>query len=517
MPARPPARPPADPRSFDEAVSWFRSKMILSDDEFEAIEAASHETAFTVAGVAQLDLVTQVWEAADRALAQGETLESFQRATADKLAAAWGKDQPWRVETIFRTNVQSAYSRGRWRQMNHPAVRRARPYRRYSAIMDSRTTTVCKHLDGVVRPADDTWWDGRIPPLHFNCRSCLVTLDEEEAAQEGVTDPPPDVEGEEGFGAVPGAPTAPDLSGYPPELAAAYHAPPARPKKRVPAEHTQEHWLHHYTANGFGAEAATSLSIARAQQERSLDRPVGEVLDHLDQLSPLHKVISQQLLDAAKAKHQRRRTLRELATDDTLPAEVRDGLDMVGALHGHATAPACATAAPALKPVGAPHGMERAIVESATKNLRPYWAASAPEVKVTWLPASTRAFASGVDVWVPSAGRALAEKTLEHELGHVLEHHSPERLRAAVEFLRARTSGEAEQPLSQLAPHLPWDPFEVARRDKFRDPYVGKAYAGDHATEVTSMGLQWMASEPQKFWREDREHFLFALGQLAAR
>jgi len=225
MPSRTPKRPPADPAAFDQAVTWFRERMMMTDDEFSAIEGASHDTAFTIAGVAQLDLVEQVWTEADRAVANGETLESFQDAVGDKLAAAWGADMPWRVETIYRTNVQRAYAAGRYEQMTHPAVQKARPFWRFSAILDGRTTTVCSECDGVVVAADDRWWQGHYAPLHFNCRSHVVTLSESEAQEEGITQVPPRAEAMEGFGEPPAVSrddVEPDLTEYPAALADAY-------------------------------------------------------------------------------------------------------------------------------------------------------------------------------------------------------------------------------------------------------------------------------------------------------
>ncbi len=218
-------RPPAHPDAFAEAVAWFRAKLILTDDEFDALEEASYHRAFTIAGVAQLDMVTQVWEAIDRAVAQGETLSDFQDAVGDKLTAAWGKEQPWRLETIFRTNVQQAYSDGRWEQMEHPAVKEARPYRKYSAVMDSRTSPICAPLDGTVLPADDPFWSSHNPPLHFNCRSHVVTLSEEEAKSEGVAQEAPSIAPADGFGDAPQGEwvaSEPDLDGYPQPLVAEY-------------------------------------------------------------------------------------------------------------------------------------------------------------------------------------------------------------------------------------------------------------------------------------------------------
>jgi SPP1 gp7 family putative phage head morphogenesis protein len=219
MARKTPDRPAADPRALDEAVQWFRDRLIMDDEEFQVLEDVTHDQAFTLAGVAQLDLVTEVWEALDRAVAHGETLRDFQARVSDRLAAAWGMERPWRVETIYRNNVQRAYSAGRWQQMNEPAIKAARPFRRFSAILDLRTTTLCRGLDGTVRPADDPWWDTHCPPLHHQCRSAVVTLSKSEAGDAPLP-PPPDIPPAEGFGSAPALEGwEPDLGEYPAELA----------------------------------------------------------------------------------------------------------------------------------------------------------------------------------------------------------------------------------------------------------------------------------------------------------
>lgn len=227
MPTRPPKRPPADPNAPALAVKWFRDRLIMTDDEFQALEHQSHDAGFTIAGVNQLELVTEVWEAVDRAVANGETLGDFQERVSDRLASAWGGEEPWRVENIFRTNAQGAYAAGRYTQMTDPAVRRARPYWRFSSVLDSRTTLVCTECDNVIRPASDPWWRGHYAPLHFQCRSHVVTLSEAEATEEGITPTPPTTPAAEGFGEAPAAAPEdfePDLGEYPPALAREYAA-----------------------------------------------------------------------------------------------------------------------------------------------------------------------------------------------------------------------------------------------------------------------------------------------------
>src|SRR4051812_38469029 len=129
------AKPSADPEQFDDAVTHFRRRVPIPDQAYRRLDSDARKRAFSVAGVAQLDLVNQVWAAIDSALANGTTLGDFKTDVSAKLTAAWGAEKPWLIDTIFRTNVQTAYGAGRWRQMRDPAVMRARPYWRFSAIL----------------------------------------------------------------------------------------------------------------------------------------------------------------------------------------------------------------------------------------------------------------------------------------------------------------------------------------------------------------------------------------------
>lgn len=195
----------ADPQRFNEAVEWFRGRVPLSHHEYQAITQEARRRAFTVAGVAQADVVADVWRALDRAIADGTGYRDFAKEVSGRLQNAWGKSDASRVQTIFQTNIQGAYAAGRYRQLTDQAVLRARPYWMFDAVLDERTTGLCRELNGAIRLHDDPFWDSRTPPLHFNCRSGLRSLTRSAAQRRGVTDnplrapPPPLV----GFGARP--------------------------------------------------------------------------------------------------------------------------------------------------------------------------------------------------------------------------------------------------------------------------------------------------------------------------
>lgn len=81
---------------------------------------------------------------------------------------------PSRLEVIIRTNTTDAYNFGRLMEFKKNADLLLGV--RYSAILDTRTTTQCSLLDGKVFELDDPNLNRFTPPLHYNCRSVLVPV-----------------------------------------------------------------------------------------------------------------------------------------------------------------------------------------------------------------------------------------------------------------------------------------------------------------------------------------------------
>jgi SPP1 gp7 family putative phage head morphogenesis protein len=212
-----------DPSRFEEAIAWFRNLVPLTDAEFAALSDASKRRAFKVAGVSQFDLIMEVWNALDSAIEKGTSWEQFQKATKEKLESAWGKSNKytaWRVENIYRTNVQSAYGAGRYKQLTDPDVLMLRPFWLLDAVLDSRTSAICNALTGTTLPAEDSFWGSHVPPLHFGgCRTVIRALTRGQANTRGITTKKPLMEAGEGFGKPPRLNDfEPDINKYPPAL-----------------------------------------------------------------------------------------------------------------------------------------------------------------------------------------------------------------------------------------------------------------------------------------------------------
>lgn len=217
-----PRRPPS-PQKPEEALAWFAKQVPYTREERDALEEEERKKAFFVSNVAQVRVVSDVHKAVQKAIANGENLATFKTRVTAKLEREWGGEIPGRVETIFRTNVQSAYNAGRLEMFDDPVVKRFRPYRAWSVIVDRRTTEeICLPLRGVVVPADSAFAHSHIPPLHFNCRTGIMSVAGEEL-KGGRPTPPhslPETSAQEGFGKDPRQQREPDvdLSDVPPAL-----------------------------------------------------------------------------------------------------------------------------------------------------------------------------------------------------------------------------------------------------------------------------------------------------------
>lgn len=210
-----------EPLPFAEAIEFFRQKgYALSPNSWRDVWAEAHAKAFTVAKVASMDLLQDIRAMVDKALADGVSLTDFKQNFLESLSRkGWAGAKPWRAEVIYRTNLQSAYNTGRYRQMLEVADRR--PYWMYSAVLDSRVRPSHAALHGVICRFDDPFWQRFYPPNGFNCRCTVRTLSEKDLQRRGlrITEKlPVGVEPDEGFDYNPGqAAWEPDLSKYGPE------------------------------------------------------------------------------------------------------------------------------------------------------------------------------------------------------------------------------------------------------------------------------------------------------------
>lgn len=169
-----------DPKPPEEALAWWQNKVPVSKPEFEDMTAEARARAFTAAGLHRLDQVSLVHKAIEGSIAAGRPMEEFKREMGKKLD---GRLSAYRLETVYRTNVQSAYHAGRYSQMMRASE--TMPWWRYVAVDDSSTRPSHKALNGLVRRYDDPFWDDFYPPNGFRCRCTVQALSDRQMLQKG--------------------------------------------------------------------------------------------------------------------------------------------------------------------------------------------------------------------------------------------------------------------------------------------------------------------------------------------
>jgi SPP1 gp7 family putative phage head morphogenesis protein len=168
-----------------EALAYWRGKAPITNAKYKKLGEQARQRAFTVAGLARQDQVQAVHTALAKAIENGETLAQFKKRLGPLLdRQGWTGKRAWRIENIYRTNMQSAYMAGRYAQMK--AVAKRRPYWRYIAVKDSRTRPTHAALNGKVYPHDHDFWAAWYPPNGFGCRCTVQTLSAAQVESRGL-------------------------------------------------------------------------------------------------------------------------------------------------------------------------------------------------------------------------------------------------------------------------------------------------------------------------------------------
>lgn len=184
----------------EKAVEYFKSKGYdISWDWYETWQDA-HSKSFTVAKAMDADILQDIRTWVDKGIKDGISLETFKKGLTPRLQQRgwWGKQilngpkgpqevqlgSPSRLETIYRTNVQTAYNAGRYKDQIVNID--DRPYWQYNAVLDQLTRPTHAAMNGLVFPATDPIWNTHYPPCGFNCRCSVRALTKTQIEAKGL-------------------------------------------------------------------------------------------------------------------------------------------------------------------------------------------------------------------------------------------------------------------------------------------------------------------------------------------
>ena len=178
----------------EEAIRYFEGLGYSIKNDWSGTWQRAQAQAFSVANIYRQDVTAELYESLQAALKNGQSFATWQQQVQQRFdARSWAHQDgqvvdkatgevlakrltPARLQTVYRTNMQSAMMAGRWSQLYDN--KDARPYLQYVAVMDMKTRASHAALHGSVYAIDDPFWGSFYPPNGFNCRCTVMALGE---------------------------------------------------------------------------------------------------------------------------------------------------------------------------------------------------------------------------------------------------------------------------------------------------------------------------------------------------
>ena len=167
-------------KPFAEQVAAFRLRLgeLAPTARWDDLRGAEHDRAFMVAGAVKADLLADLAQAVDKAIAEGTTLEDFRRDFRSIVERrgwhGWTgegtpKGEAWRTRVIYKTNMATSYAAGRMAQLVEGKF--AYWVYRHGNALEPRL----HHLawDGLALRPDHDFWKTHSPPNGWGC-TCYV-------------------------------------------------------------------------------------------------------------------------------------------------------------------------------------------------------------------------------------------------------------------------------------------------------------------------------------------------------
>lgn len=169
---------------FQGALAFLKKKKPVTQEIYKRLDEQSRAKAFTVSGYSSLEILNTFLDALEKAVEEGTTKDAF-RKTMNHFLQDNGYEamNPWKSDTIFRTNVQTAYNVGHYESMTDSTVMQLRPYWQYKTAGDGDVRDAHAAMHGRVFRADDPVWDVWYPPNGFRCRCIVVSLSKNQVEQ----------------------------------------------------------------------------------------------------------------------------------------------------------------------------------------------------------------------------------------------------------------------------------------------------------------------------------------------
>lgn len=176
-----------------KVLEYIRNKKLRPAFSYKDVWNEEHATAFTVAKAMQLDVLSDIKGAVEKAIENGTTFEQFKKElkptlmqkgwwgkkkmtdplTGETIAAQLGSDR--RLKTIYSTNLRSAYQKGQYDRTMESDLH---PYLMYRIGPSLRHREQHVRWNNLIRPKDDPIWNYIFPPNGYGCKCYTVAVTE---------------------------------------------------------------------------------------------------------------------------------------------------------------------------------------------------------------------------------------------------------------------------------------------------------------------------------------------------
>lgn len=186
----------------EAAVEFFRQKGFKIGFDHRDVWQQEHQAAFTVAKAMQLDLLVEIRDQVDAALADGTTFETFKAALKPNLVKRgwWGRammadpatgevkevqlGSTRRLKVIYDTNLRTAHAEGQWARIQESKA--TLPYLMYDHTPSAHERKEHAAWDGLVLLADDPWWQSHMPVKAWGCKCRVIQVGDRQIARQGL-------------------------------------------------------------------------------------------------------------------------------------------------------------------------------------------------------------------------------------------------------------------------------------------------------------------------------------------
>jgi SPP1 gp7 family putative phage head morphogenesis protein len=164
---------------FREAIDALRRRLRMPKSTFLQLDKANRSRSFTVAWVAQTELLGQIHQALLDSMQKGQSLRDFRNALPEMLnREGWTGDNWWHAEVVYNQNRNMAYGAGRYQQMQEAGL----DHWQFAANTDRHAA-----LDGQIFRMTDRRFYPPVPGDGWNCQCTAEPVFEDEFRPEDVT------------------------------------------------------------------------------------------------------------------------------------------------------------------------------------------------------------------------------------------------------------------------------------------------------------------------------------------